>query len=116
MLSIFPFVFATFLLDSLSFQLVAALFGIYGLANGIFTIVRSQVVPEMLSAHAYGALNGMITVPTIIARAIGPVVAAWLWAIDQSYDIVLVAQVGAAVLLTVLFWTANLASRRKPLI
>jgi predicted MFS family arabinose efflux permease len=116
MLSIFPFVFATFLLDSLSFQLVAALFGIYGLANGIFTIVRAQVVPEMLSAHAYGALNGMITVPTIIARAIGPVVAAWLWAIDQSYDIVLVAQVGAAVLLTVLFWTANLASRRKPLV
>jgi len=58
----------------------------------------------------------MITVPTIIARAIGPVVAAWLWAIDQSYDIVLVAQVGAAVLLTVLFWTANLASRRKPLV
>ncbi|MDN3986818.1 MFS transporter [Zwartia vadi] len=111
MLSIFPFVFATFLLDSLSFQLVAALFGIYGLANGVFTIVRSQVVPEMLSAHAYGALNGLITVPTIIARAIGPVVAAWLWAIDQSYDIVLIAQVGAAVLLTLLFWAANLASR-----
>ncbi|MDO9023354.1 MFS transporter [Zwartia sp.] len=115
MLSIFPFVFATFLLDSLSFQLVAALFGIYGLANGVFTIVRSQVVPEMLSAHAYGALNGLITVPTIIARAIGPVVAAWLWAIDQSYNIVLVAQVGAAVLLTLLFWAANLASRKKPL-
>lgn len=116
MLSIFPFVFATFLLDSLSFQLVAALFGIYGLANGVFTIVRSQVVPEMLSAHAYGALNGLITVPTIIARAIGPVVAAWLWAIDQSYDIVLVALVGAAVLLTLLFWAANLASRRRPLV
>jgi predicted MFS family arabinose efflux permease len=116
MLSIFPFVFATFLLDSLSFQLVAALFGIYGLANGVFTIVRSQVVPEMLSAHAYGALNGLITIPTIIARAIGPVVAAWLWAIDASYDIVLVSQVGAAVLLAALFWAANLASRRKPLV
>lgn len=114
-LSIFPFVFATFLLDSLTFQLVAALFGIYGLANGIFTIVRSQVVPEMLSQHAYGALNGLITVPTIIARAIGPVVAAWLWAIDESYDIVLVAQVAAAVLLTALFWIACWASRRQPI-
>jgi len=116
MLSVFPFVFATFLLDSLSFQLVAALFGIYGLANGVFTIVRAQVVPEMLSAHAYGALNGLITVPTIIARAIGPVVAAWLWAIDASYDIVFVFQVGAAVLLAALFWAANLVSRRKPLV
>lgn len=116
MLSIFPFVFSCFLLNSLSFQLVAALFCIYGLANGVFTIVRSQVVPEMLSAHAYGALNGLITVPTIIARAIGPVVAAWLWAIDQSYDIVLVAQVGAAVLLAVLFWSANLVSRKRPMV
>jgi len=116
MLSVFPFVFATFLLDSLSFQLVAALFGIYGLANGVFTIVRAQVVPEMLSAHAYGALNGMITVPTIIARAIGPAVAAWLWAIDASYDIVFVFQVGAAVLLAALFWAANIVSRRKPLV
>lgn len=116
MLSIFPFIFSCFLLNSLSFQLVAALFGIYGLANGVFTIVRSQVVPEMLSAHAYGALNGLITVPTIIARAIGPVVAAWLWAIDQSYDIVLVAQVGAAVLLAVLFWSANLVSRKRPMV
>ena len=78
--------------------------------------VLGQVVPEMLSAHAYGALNGLITVPTIIARAIGPVVAAWLWAIDQSYNIVLVAQVGAAVLLTLLFWAANLASRKKPIV
>lgn len=116
MLSVFPFVFATFLLDSLSFQLVAALFGIYGLANGIFTIVRAQVVPEMLSAHAYGALNGLITVPTIIARAIGPMVAAWLWAIDASYDIVFVFQVCTAVLLAALFWAANLVSRRKPLV
>lgn len=116
MLSIFPFVFATFLLNSLSFQLVAALFGIYGLTNGVFTIVRAQVVPEMLSAHAYGALNGLINVPTIIARAIGPVVAAWLWAIDASYDIVFVFQVGAAVLLAALFWAANLVSRRKPLV
>jgi len=115
-LSVFPFVFATFLLDSLSFQLVAALFGIYGLANGIFTIVRAQVVPEMLSAHAYGALNGLITVPTIIARAIGPMVAAWLWAIDASYDIVFVFQVCTAVLLAALFWAATLVSRRKPLV
>jgi hypothetical protein len=44
------------------------------------------------------------------------VVAAWLWAIDASYDIVLVSQVGAAVLLAALFWAANLASRRKPLV
>lgn len=114
-LSIFPFIFSMFLFDSPSFQLVAAVFGIYGLANGVFTIVRSQVVPEMLSPHAYGALNGLMTVSTIIARAMGPVIAAWLWAIDESYDIVLVSVVAAAVLLAALFWTANWVSHKHPM-
>ena len=76
--------------------------------------MRAQVVPEMLSKHAYGALNGLITIPTIVARAVGPVLAAWLWAINQSYDIVLIAQVGTAVLLAVLFWAANITSRLHP--
>jgi predicted MFS family arabinose efflux permease len=114
MLSLFPFIFAAFIPDSPGFMLVAIVFAAYGLANGVFTIVRAQVVPEMLSKHAYGALNGLITIPTIVARAVGPVVAAWLWAIDQSYDIVLIAQVGAAVLLAVLFWAANITSRLRP--
>jgi predicted MFS family arabinose efflux permease len=114
MLSLFPFIFAAFIPDSLGFMLVAIVFAAYGLANGVFTIVRAQVVPEMLSKHAYGALNGLITIPTIVARAVGPVVAAWLWAIDQSYDIVLIAQVGAAVLLAALFWAANITSRLRP--
>jgi predicted MFS family arabinose efflux permease len=114
MLSLFPFIFAAFIPDSPGFLLVAVVFAAYGLANGVFTIVRAQVVPEMLSKHAYGALNGLITIPTIVARAVGPVVAAWLWAIDQSYDIVLIAQVGAAVLLAVLFWAANIRSRSHP--
>jgi MFS family permease len=114
MLSLFPFIFAAFIPDSPGFLFIAILFAIYGIVNGVFTIVRAQVVPEMLSKHAYGALNGLITIPTIVARAVGPVLAAWLWAIDQSYDIVLIAQVGAAVLLAVLFWAANITSRLHP--
>jgi hypothetical protein len=111
LVGIFPFVFWLLLSDSESFWLLASVFGIYGLTNGIFTIVRSQVVPEMLSQHAYGALNGLITIPVTIARAAGPVIAAWLWAIDQSYHIVIESIVWSSLVLALSFWAADRVSR-----
>jgi predicted MFS family arabinose efflux permease len=113
LVGIFPFVFCLLLSDSESFWLLASVFGIYGLTNGIFTIVRSQVVPEMLSQHAYGALNGLLTIPVTIARAVGPVIAAWLWAIDQSYHIVIESIVWSSLLLAVTFWAADRVSRTR---
>lgn len=113
LVGIFPFVFCLLLSDSESFWLLASVFGIYGLTNGIFTIVRSQVVPEMLSQHAYGALNGLLTIPVTIARAVGPVIAAWLWAIDQSYHIVIQSIVWSSLLLAVSFWAADRVSRTR---
>ena len=67
----------------------------------------------MLSQHAYGALNGLLTIPVTIARAVGPVVAAWLWAIDQSYHIVIEAIVWSSLLLAISFWTADRVSRAR---
>ena len=106
LVGMFPFAFSLLLPESKSFWLLAGIFAVYGLTNGVFTIVRSQVVPEMLSQHAYGALNGLLTIPVTVARAIGPVVAAWLWAIDQSYHIVIVAIVWGSLLLAISFWAA----------
>lgn len=115
LVGIFPFVFVLLLTDSRDFWLMAGIFAIYGLTNGIFTIVRSQVVPEMLSQHAYGALNGLLTIPVTVARAMGPVVAAWLWAIHQNYMLVYEAIVWSSLLLALTFWAANWASQRNPL-
>lgn len=108
----FPFTFAALLFDSITFWLVAIVFAVYGFANGIFTIVRSLVVPEMLSPHAYGALNGLLTIAATLARAVGPVAAAWLWSIDQSYHEVLVWIVISAVVLMVTFFLAGIVSQR----
>lgn len=113
LVGIFPFVFSLLLTDSESYWLLIGVFAVYGLTNGIFTIVRSQVVPEMLSRHAYGALNGLLTIPVTIARALGPVVAAWLWAIDQSYHIVIEAIVWSSLLLAISFWSADRVSRTR---
>lgn len=108
---VFPFVFGVLAGTELpSFWLVALLISCYGLANGILTIVRSLVVPEMLSHHAYGALNGLLTVPTMIARAIGPIAAASLWMLDESYHVVLIAVCGTAIVFALAFWAASWVS------
>jgi hypothetical protein len=64
-----------------------ALFAVvYGAANGIMTIVRGMAVPEMLTRQAYGAINGVLAAPSIIAKAVAPAAAAWLWSVAGSYD------------------------------
>ncbi len=111
MVTVFPIAFAMLIPANPGFWLVAVVFAAYGMANGIFTIVRSFVVPEMLSPHAYGALNGIITIAATIARAAAPLAAAWLWTVNQSYGLVMMAIVGASLLLAAGFWTAAWRTR-----
>ncbi|UOD50865.1 MFS transporter [Orrella daihaiensis] len=111
MVAVFPVAFALLIQANPGFWLVAVVFAAYGMANGIFTIVRSFVVPEMLSPHAYGALNGIITIAATAARAAAPLAAAWLWTVNQSYGLVMWAIVGASLLLAAGFWTAAWRTR-----
>ncbi len=112
MVAIFPIAFALLIGTNPGFWLVAWVFAAYGMANGVFTIVRSFVVPEMLSPHAYGALNGIITIAATVARAAAPLAAAWLWTVNGSYGLVMWAIVAASLLLAAGFWTA--AWRTRP--
>lgn len=111
--TIFPLAFGALAFLRADFLTVAAVCVVYGGANGIFTIVRGMVVPEMLSRHAYGAINGLLTVPMTFARAAAPVGAAALWAVGSSYDMVLAAIVAAAVVLAAGFWLAAWISRPR---
>ena len=111
---VFPFIFGTLAgIERPDFWLVALLVTCYGLSNGIFTIVRSLIVPELLSRHAYGALNGLLTVPSMIARAVGPLAAASLWTINNSYQVVLISVCLTAILFACAFWSATWASRHQ---
>jgi len=85
----------------------------YGLSNGIFTIVRGLVVPEMVSRQAYGAINGLITIPMMIARAVGPGVAASLWMLHQSYQDVLMLVILVSLTFAIAFWSAAWISRTR---
>jgi hypothetical protein len=78
----------------------------YGVANGIMTIVRGLVVPEMLTRDAYGAINGAVAVPTIVAKAAAPFGAALLWDRSGSYGPVLIALLAGSLLLVIAFWVS----------
>ncbi len=71
---------------------IAALFAfalIYGAANGIITIVRGTAVPEFMWREAYGAINGALTLPGNVAKALAPFGAAALWSAAGGYGVVL---------------------------
>jgi hypothetical protein len=109
----FPLVFLGLMVTPPLFPAVALIAATYGAANGIMTIVRGLVVPEMLTRDAYGAINGALAVPTIVAKAAAPFGAALLWAESGSYLSVLIALLGGSLLLIIAFWvSAFLATRR----
>ena len=95
------------------FPAVALIAATYGAANGIMTIVRGLVVPEMLTRDAYGAINGALAVPTIVAKAAAPFGAALLWAESGSYLSVLIALLGGSLLLIIAFWVSALLAAHR---
>jgi MFS family permease len=94
--------------------LLAAVAILWGAVNGISTIVRANAVPEMLTRHAYGAINGLLTAPVMTVVALAPVSAAALWSVTGSYDALLNVAIVVSLLVAVLFWFAALASMRRP--
>ena len=108
--AVFPLVFIVLALRPTNMWVIAGACIVYGASNGIFTIVRGLVVPEMLSRRAYGAINGLLTFPSTLARAFAPVAAALLWSSTQSYGVVVWAIAACAALLTLSFWLAAWAS------
>jgi len=86
--------------------LMAAFALVYGAANGIMTIVRGAAVPEMLTRRAYGAVNGLMAVPTLAVRALAPTLVALLWTATGSYAAVVVAAVLTCLAVVVSFAAA----------
>ncbi|NYT64786.1 MFS transporter [Alcaligenaceae bacterium] len=106
MVAILPLVFIVMALRPSTVWVVITTCIIYGACNGILTIVRGLVVPEMLSQRAYGAINGLLIFPSTLARALAPAAVAWLWASTMSYNIVVWAIVAGATGFAVCFWLA----------
>jgi MFS family permease len=110
---IFPLAILGYALAPTHVLVFCGIAALYGLANGMITIVRGMAVPEMVSRDAYGAINGSLIAPVHFMQAVSPLVAAWLWSTFGGYDAVLVAVGIGALCLCAGFWTAAVLARRR---
>jgi predicted MFS family arabinose efflux permease len=62
---------------------------IYGVANGLVTILRGMAVPEFIGPEGYGIVTGALTMPTNVMRAAGPLMGALAWSAFGNYTPVL---------------------------
>jgi predicted MFS family arabinose efflux permease len=74
---------------------------IYGGANGMMTILRGTIVQDVMWTEGYGAVSGLLSMPSNIAKGIAPISAAAIWAIGGNYllvewTVLLVSLVSAA--------------------
>jgi MFS family permease len=51
---------------------------LFGVANGLSTIVRGNVVPEYFGREHVGRISGAMSAIALISRAAAPLLAAWL--------------------------------------
>ncbi|MDQ3188718.1 MAG: MFS transporter [Pseudomonadota bacterium] len=61
---------------------------LYGAGNGVMTIVRGTVPAEFYGLDHYGAVNGAMAMPVLLAKASGPLIAAAIWVAAGSYSTV----------------------------
>jgi predicted MFS family arabinose efflux permease len=58
---------------------------VYGGANGMMTILRGTIVQEVMWTEGYGAVSGLLSMPSNIAKGIAPISAAAIWATGSNY-------------------------------
>lgn len=68
---------------------------LYGLGNGMLTIVKGTAIAQYVNREHVASLNGALGVPTALARALAPVLLGLLWTQQAGY------RWGLAVLLVV---------------
>lgn len=86
---------------------------IYGVANGLVTILRGMAVPEFIGPEGYGVVSGALTMPTNIMRAAGPLLASLAWGAFGGYAPVLWGLAGIMLVAAAGFAAAAFLSKRS---
>jgi MFS family permease len=53
--------------------------GVFGLGNGMLTIVRGTAVAEIFGRERYAEINGALAAPAVLAKAAAPLALAAIW-------------------------------------
>ncbi len=86
---------------------------LYGMANGMITIVKATAMATYVSRERAASLNGLLGTPTAVTRALAPSAIAALWTVSGSYRLGLAILCLVGVLATVAFWMAQLRSQLR---
>ena len=93
---------------------LVVLFGVlYGASNGLTTILRALLPPELFGREDYGTIQGFIAAPSTFARAGAPFAFGALWAIAGSYGPLLALAFGMS-LASLLAFVLTLAWAEAP--
>jgi MFS family permease len=85
----------------------------YGLSNGIVTIVRGAMPAQLFGREHYGAVSGALAMPQMFALASGPFLVSLVWtATGGSYDRVLLVLSAVSATGVGFFYAAIRAHRR----
>lgn len=111
-------VFAAMPLSLLLFALAGSLWGLlafavlFGAANGLVTIVRGHVVPTYFGHAHVGRISGVLSVLSLVPRAVGPIAGAWVLLVVPGYRELLLMLAALAGLAWGAFVWAGAPSRR----
>ena len=93
------------LADSTPALLLFAL--LFGISNGVSTIVRGSVVPDYFGRRQIGRISGAMSAISVLSRAAAPLAAAWLLIAVGGYRGVLLALAGIGLLAWLAFAQAG---------
>jgi hypothetical protein len=71
--------------STLTLVLGLAFATLFGLANGMMTIVKGTAIAEYVNRQHVAALNGALGLPSAMARALAPAAVGSLWGVSQGY-------------------------------
>ncbi|RDK01477.1 MFS transporter [Paraburkholderia lacunae] len=84
----------------------------YGAANGMMTILRGTIVQDLMWTEGYGAVSGMLSFPSNVAKGIAPIAAASIWSFTHGYVAVEWTVFLVSILSAIAFFVAVRVSRR----
>jgi MFS family permease len=84
---------------------------LYGLGNGMNTIVKGTAMAQYVSRQHVGQLNGLLGMPIALARAAAPLTLGLLWSPEHGYTLALWWLLVASLVGTAALWAAQRYAR-----
>jgi predicted MFS family arabinose efflux permease len=79
---------------------------LYGLSNGLLTIVRGTIPQELFGRENYGAISGALSAPSLLLKALGPMAVAGVMALDQPARLVVALLLTSSIVSLLTYWQA----------